>query len=388
VFEDGNLGIAHPVERSALAVLAVRKLVLTAFRCYAGCRLEPDGRPVVLTGPNGAGKTNLLEAISFLAPGRGLRRARIADPDRHGQSESWAVAAELETACGPVQIGTGREAGTERRAVRINGAPVKNQAMLAEYVSVVWMTPQLDCLFLDGAGVRRRFLDRLVYGFDPAHAGRVAGYEQALRERARLLKGGNRDDAWVSALERQMAERGVAIAAARREMAARLDAACKAATGPFPGASVGIVGDVEAWLDQVPALTVEERLRSALAEGRGGDAETGGASVGPHRSDLAVRHVEKDMPAALCSTGEQKALLIAIVLADLRLQAAERGTVPLLLLDEVAAHLDEEIRAALFETILELGAQAWMTGADARLFAPLGDRVQRYAVENAALART
>ena len=330
----------------------------------------------------------MLEAISFLAPGRGLRRARIADPDRHGQSDSWAVAAELETACGPVQIGTGREPGTERRVVRINGATVKNQAMLAEYVSVVWMTPQLDRLFLDGAGVRRRFLDRLVYGFDPAHAGRVAGYEQALRERSRLLKTGARDDAWVGALERQMAERGVAIAAARREMAARLDAACRTASGPFPGASVGIEGDVEAWLDSVPALTAEERLRTALAEGRAGDAEAGGAAVGPHRSDLAVRHVEKDMPAALCSTGEQKALLIAIVLADLRLQAAERGTVPLLLLDEVAAHLDEEIRAALFQTILELGAQAWLTGTDAGLFAPLGDRVQRYAVEDAALVRT
>ncbi len=342
----------------------------------------------MLTGPNGAGKTNLLEAVSFLAPGRGIRRARTAEPDQHGQPAPWAVAAAVDTACGPIQIGTGREADSERRAVRINGAPVKNQAMLAEYVSVVWMTPQLDRLFLDGAGVRRRFLDRLVYGFDPAHAGRVAGYEQALRERARLLKSGSRDDAWVGALERQMAERGVAIAAARREMAARLNAACMAASGPFPGAAVGIEGALEGWLDSVPALEAEERLRAALAEGRGSDAEAGGAAVGPHRSDLAVRHIEKDMPAALCSTGEQKALLIAIVLADLKLQAAERGTVPLLLLDEVAAHLDEEMRAALFQTILDLGAQAWMTGTDARLFAPLGDRVQRYAVNDAALCRT
>lgn len=370
--------------------LAVTRLTLTQFRCYAHARLEADARPVVLTGPNGAGKTNLLEAISFLAPGRGLRRARLSEVERlqAPAGSAWAVAAELDTPAGPVTIGTGRdtgEAGTERRLVRIDGRPVRSQVALAEHVAMVWLTPQMDRLFLEGASGRRRFLDRLVFGFDPAHAGRLSRYEQALRERARLLREGRNDAAWLAALEDGMATSGVAVAAARREVVARLSRACRHTVGPFPQADLAVVGTLESWLADRPALEAEEGFRRQLAASRRQDAETGGAALGPHRSDLAVRHVAKDMPAALCSTGEQKALLIAIVLANARLMAAERGTPPLLLLDEVVAHLDAHRRSALFAEVLALGAQTWLTGTDEALFADLGGQARFYRVADAVL---
>ncbi|WP_051340728.1 DNA replication/repair protein RecF [Azospirillum halopraeferens] len=373
--------------------LAVTRLTLTRFRSYAHARLEPDRRPVVLTGPNGAGKTNLLEAVSFLAPGRGLRGATIAEVERIGPvpeapDESpgggWAVAAVVETPNGPVEIGTGRDARAgdgNRRVVRIDGHPARGQTVLADHVAVVWLTPPMDRLFLEGASGRRRFLDRLVFGFDPAHAGRLSRFEHALRERARLLRDGRFDDGWLSGLEDAMATAGVAVAAARRDVVGRLRAACGRAVGPFPGAVLAVEGTVEGWLDEGPALAAEDTLRDALRARRRDDAASGGAAVGPHRSDLVVRHRAKDMPAALCSTGEQKALLIAIVLANARLLAAERGAAPLLLLDEVAAHLDAERRAALFGEILALGAQAWMTGTDAAVFAPLGADACRFRIE-------
>lgn len=366
--------------------LAVTRLTLTRFRGYEHARLTPDRRPVVLVGPNGAGKTNLLEAVSFLAPGRGLRGAKLAEVERLGSppGAGWAVAATLDTPHGPVDIGTGREEGDrDRRVVRIDGHLAKGQTALAEHVAVVWLTPQMDRLFLEGASGRRRFLDRLVFGFDPAHAGRLSRYEHALRERARLLRDGRLDDGWLSGLEDQMATTGVAVACARREVVQRLRAACARAVGPFPGAELSVDGAVEAWLDSGPALAAEDALRRSLREGRRQDGEAGGAAVGPHKSDLAVRHQAKGMPAALCSTGEQKALLIAVVLANARLLAAERGAAPLLLLDEVAAHLDAERRAALFGEILALGAQAWMTGTDAAVFSPLGADACRFRVEDA-----
>ncbi|NYZ16767.1 DNA replication/repair protein RecF [Azospirillum sp. RWY-5-1] len=373
-------------EPAAEKRLAVTRLTLTRFRSYEQARLEPDARPVVLVGPNGAGKTNLLEAVSFLAPGRGLRGARLAEVERIGSpaGAGWAVAAVVETPSGPVEIGTGREAGDgerDRRAVRIDGHPVRGQTALAAHVSLVWLTPPMDRLFQEPAGGRRRFLDRLVFGFDPAHAGRLSRYEHALRERARLLREGRMDDGWLSGLEEQMAATGIAVAAARLEVVQRLRAACARAVGPFPGAELAVEGAVEGWLAGGPALAAEDRLREALRAGRRGDAESGGAAVGPHRSDLSVRHQAKAMPAALCSTGEQKALLIAIVLANARLLAAERGAAPLLLLDEVAAHLDAERRAALFHEILALGAQAWMTGTDDGDFEPLGGAANRFRVE-------
>ncbi len=376
------------------------RLALEEFRCYAAAELVADGRPLVLCGPNGAGKTNLLEAISFLAPGRGLRQARPADLGRQapgrgdGANGGWAVAATVMTPDGERQVGTGRETETqdaaqgqksERRVVKIDGALARGRQSLSEVFSVVWLTPQMDGLLRDGPGPRRRFLDRLVYGFDPAHAGRVAAYEQSLRERARLLKTGRAEDAWLAALEDSMARHGVAIAAARRALVARLSAACEQRRGVFPAPGLALAGEVEDWLGDGPALGVEDRLRERLAAARARDAETGGASLGPHRADLAVRHLGRDAPADMCSTGEQKALLVSIVLAHTRLLTLERGGPPLLLLDEIAAHLDTARRVALYDEILDLEVQAWMTGTEAAVFAPLGGAAQFVRVENAAL---
>lgn len=375
------------------ARLAVARLSLSQFRGYEAAALEADARPVVLTGPNGAGKTNLLEAVSLLAPGRGLRRARMAEIDRRGAplGAAWAVAAEIATPDGPRRIGTGRDpargAGEgERRLVHVDRAPVRGAAALGDIVHLLWLTPDQDRLFADGAGDRRRFLDRIVLAFVPDHARRLSAYDQALRERARLLDQGGADGAWLSALERQMAENGVAVAAARRATVARLAAAAEAGIGAFPAPALALVGDVEADLDRLPALAAEDALAQRLEAGRAADAAAGRALAGPHRSDLAVRHPAKDMPAALCSTGEQKALLVAIVLGAARLVAAHRGAAPLLLLDEIAAHLDAQRRAALFDEIVALGAQAWMTGTDAMLFAALGERAQFVAVGEGGLA--
>jgi DNA replication and repair protein RecF len=340
-----------------------------------------------LTGPNGAGKTNLLEAVSLLVPGRGLRHARLDDlPRCSDPGHGWAVAATVASPEGPVELGTGRNGAEDsRRSVRVNGNAAPSQAALADYLSMVWLTPQMDRLFLEGAPGRRRFLDRLVFGFDSTHVGRVNGYEHALRERARLLRGPRPDPVWLETLERTMAERGVAVAAARREMTARLARICTTPPGPFPGAEIAVDGTIEGWLDMGPALAAEERFRTALRECREHDAESGGAAIGPHRSDLAVRHLSSGMPADQCSTGEQKALLIAIVLAHTRLQAAERGHAPILLFDEVAAHLDDTKRKALFDELLALGGQAWLTGTDRALFAPLEGHAQFFMVRDGAL---
>ena len=370
---------------AANAKLSVTRLRLSNFRCYASSSFDGDERPVVLTGPNGAGKTNMLEAISYLGPGRGLRQARLVDVDRRDCAAPWAVAATVSGPVGSVELGTGRDPSSTRRTVRVNGAPASGQSALADYVSIVWLTPQMDRLFLEGASARRRFLDRLVFGFDSAHAGRVSAYEHAMRERTRLLKIGRRDDDWLSALEETMAGRGIAIAAARREMAGRLARACAEASGPFPPAGIAATGPVEEWLDQGPALKAEDILRQQLAAHRDADADTGRTAVGPHRSDFAVRHLEKDMPAEQCSTGEQKALLIAVVLANARLQGAERGAAPIVLLDEVAAHLDNDKRGVLFEALLSLGVQAWLTGTDRQLFEGFGTHAQYYTVADAVL---
>ncbi len=383
--------------------VGVRRLVLTEFRNYCSARLDLDAGPmvvpVVLTGPNGAGKTNLLEAISFLSPGRGLRNARLSDIDRRDGSEGcglapWAVAATVETRRGAVNVGTGREAaGDERRAVRIDGEPARGQAALAECVGVLWLTPQMDRLFAEGPVGRRRFLDRLVLGLDPAHAGRVARYEHAMRERSRLLRagflsGGSADPSWLAAVEEVMAEQGVAVAAARREAVERLDRVCAEAEGPFPRARLSLDGAIEAWLGSMPALAAEEKFKAGLRDSRPADALSGGAALGPHRSDLGVTHAEKGIPADQASTGEQKALLISIVLAQAGLQREVRGEPPILLLDEVAAHLDAARRDALFAILAELESQAWLTGTDAALFAPLREAARFVSVADGALSET
>jgi len=381
--------------RAAAACVGVTRLVLTDFRNYREARLTLDTAPVVLTGANGAGKTNLLEAMSFLAPGRGLRGARLAEIDRRpgaddpGPAHGWAVAAVVATCRGTLRVGTGHDATAgERRVVRIDGEPVRGQARLGERLGVLWLTPSMDRLFVEGPGGRRRFLDRLVLGLDPAHASRVAAYEQALRERSRLLRDGPRDPTWLTALEEVMGEQGVAVAAGRREAVQRLDRVCGEADGPFPRARLTLAGTVEDWLGTMPALAAEAQFAALLAGNRQGDAEAGATLFGPHRSDLHVSLAEKGIAAALASTGEQKALLISILLAHARLQRAVRGEPPLLLLDEIAAHLDASRRAALFDALLRLDGQAWLTGTDEALFAPLRREAQFISVRDGQLAST
>src|SRR5579885_70617 len=386
----------HETDGAAAMRPAVTRLHLTDFRGYAATRLEVEDRPVVLTGANGAGKTNLLEAISFLAPGRGLRRARLSEIDRRVPPAKptalppgpWAVAARLATPRVEVQIGTGRDSASdsgERRIVRIDGAKAKGQGALAEHLHLAWLTPQMDRLFAEGSGGRRRFLDRMVLGFDAGHAARLSAYERAMGERARLLQDGPAEPAWLAALEETMAADGIAIAAARREMTARLDAECAAAPGPFPQARLALAGEVEDWLGAMPALDAEEAFRRRLAAGRRADAESGTTLCGPHRADLVVRHVGSGMAAAACSTGEQKALLIAILLAHARLRKRSSGAPPILLLDEVAAHLDGTRRAALFAALDALEAQAWLTGTEPALFAGLAGIAQFFTVADAAI---
>lgn len=336
----------------------------------------------MLHGPNGAGKTNLLEAISLLSPGRGLRRTRLAEATRHGAAGGWTVAARLATPFGPVDIGTGLTVDGDRRAVRVDGRNA-SPASLAEHIGVQWLTPQMDRLFLEGPGPRRRFLDRLVFGIDPGHARRVSDYERLLRERTRLLRDGSGDAAWLGALEAEAAAQGVAIAAARRQMLARLDHALRQARNGFPRPVLALSGTVESWLERMPAIDAEQRLAEGLRQSRGRDREAGGAGEGPHRSDLEVRHAATGIVAAQCSTGEQKALLVAVVLASARIEAARRGAAPVLLLDEVPAHLDAERRAALYEEVAALGGQCWLTGTEAGLFQPLRGRARFLAVQEA-----
>ena len=371
--------------------VGVTRLALTDFRNYHEAKLTLGTESVVLTGPNGAGKTNLLEALSFLAPGRGLRGAKSTEIDRRPDlgDSGWAVAAVVATRNGAVRVGTGRDpTASERRVVRIDGEPVRGQAALGERLSVLWLTPSMDRLFLDGPSGRRRFLDRLVLGLDPAHASRVSAYEQALRERSHLLRDGPADPAWLAALEEVMAEQGVAVAAGRRDIVQRLDRVCAEARGPFPRARLTLVGGVESWLEDVPALAAEARFAAALAANRQSDGQAGGASIGPHRSDLAVSFAEKGIAAEFASTGEQDRNQQRLLLAHAALQQATRGEPPLLLLDEIAAHLDASRRAALFEALVRLDSQAWLTGTDAALFAPLRCDAQFLSVHDGTLSPT
>ncbi|TPO00898.1 DNA replication/repair protein RecF [Mesorhizobium sp. B1-1-5] len=366
----------------------VSKLVLTNFRNYATLSLELAPGAVVLSGDNGAGKTNLLEAVSLLTPGRGLRRAPYGDVAREGGDGGFALHARIEGPEGQVEIGTGISggdaAGEGGRKVRINGAPARSAEDMLEWLRVVWLTPAMDGLFPGPAADRRRFLDRLVLAIDPGHGQRALDYEKAMRGRNRLLTEGSRDRAWFDAIETQMAETGVAIAAARAELVRLLAAMIDRlpGSGPFPQADISLAGDLESEIAVAPAVDVEERFRRLLASGRERDRAAGRTLDGPHRSDLVVRHRPKSMPAELCSTGEQKALLVGIVLSHARLTGEMSGLTPILLLDEIAAHLDAGRRAALFSILEELNCQAFMTGTDAALFSSLAGRAQFLTVDH------
>ncbi|PLX38040.1 MAG: DNA replication/repair protein RecF [Hyphomicrobiales bacterium] len=361
----------------------LQALKLTDFRNYARLSLTLDGRHVVLAGENGAGKTNILEAISFLSPGRGLRRARLEDAVREGGGGGWAVAATLDADGDEVTLGTGLVAengiAERSRRIRIDGTPARTSDDLLDHVRVLWLTPAMDGLFTGSSGDRRRFLDRLVLAIDREHGSRVVAFEKAMRERNRLFEEGRNEVAWFDGLEAQMAELGVAIAAARAELVAsfnRLIAGHADPSSAFPHADLALQGTLEEEIAAAPAVDVEDAYRSRLAEHRYRDRAARRALEGPHRSDLAVVHGRKGMAAGRCSTGEQKALLLGLVLAHARLVDELTGRTPLLLLDEVAAHLDEHRRAGLFEVLDRLQVQAWMTGTDAALFAALDGRAQ------------
>jgi DNA replication and repair protein RecF len=339
-------------------------LRLSHFRSHRRAELVFDGRPVAIYGPNGAGKTNLIEAVSLLSPGRGLRRAAADDLVRRPEALGWKVKAEIEAVGVLHEVDTWAEPGGSRQ-VRIDGKAT-SQVALGRIARVLWLIPAMDRLWIEGADGRRRFLDRAVLSFDPDHAQAVLDYEKAMRERNRLLKDMVRDGHWYAALEAQMARAGAAIDAGRKSAIAALMAAQAGAETAFPAATLSLSHP------EGPLPDTEEALREALAQGRSRDLAAGRALVGPHRSDLEAVWQAKGVSARDCSTGEQKALLISLILANARALAAEGP--PILLLDEVAAHLDADRRAALYDEICLLGAQAFMTGTGAELFSDLGDR--------------
>jgi DNA replication and repair protein RecF len=364
---------------------AIRELVLAQFRSHPQTRLALDGRPVVLHGPNGAGKTNVLEAVSLLSPGRGLRRAKTEELARAPGALGWRVRAEIDAAGGrrAVTLGVAEDG---RKTLEIEGK-AETQTALGRIAPMLWLTPPMDRLWIEGAEGRRRFLDRAALSFFPAHAEAALIYEKAMRERNRLLREDARDPTWLDALEARMADSGAALARARIDSARRLLAAQKSAKTLFPNAQIAIIGDMETRIAEAATLAPDAAaaraaawLREALARGRDRDAAAGRTLVGPHRTDMSATYAEKGMEARHCSTGEQKALLISLVLANARALAQEAGGAPILLLDEVAAHLDAERRAALFDEICGLGAQAWMTGVGPELFEALGPRAQSFAL--------
>ena len=369
------------------------RLSLTDFRSYERADIPLDGRTVVLTGSNGAGKTNILEAVSLLSPGRGLRNAALPEIGRRAPDEAagraWAVSALLEVGGEPVRLGVGVETpGSPRRAVRLEGETVA-PARLTDLVRPAWLTPAQDRLFLEAAGERRRFLDRLVFAAEPRHAAHAQAYEKALRERLRLLTDGPADSVWLDALEGRLAQSGARLAEARARTLAALQSEIDGrGDRPFPQARLAPLGDWERRAaDGETGEALEAALAAALAAARGRDAAAGRSLTGPHRGDLSVVHAERGRPAAECSTGEQKALVLNLVLAQAaRLSRAESAPAPVLLLDEVAAHLDRRRRAALFDEIEALGLQAFLTGTDDPLFEELAGRALRLRVEGSRLA--
>ena len=366
----------------------ISRLRLSHFRNYASAALDLDGRHLVLVGPNGAGKTNLLEALSLLSPGRGLRRAAFEEVAAQGSDGAWAVAATIETAEGPVDIGTGADAGDPGRRARINGANARTIEEMSAYLRLLWLTPAMDGLFAGPASERRRFLDRLVTTLIPGHSAAVSDFEKAMRQRNRLVED-NADPLWVSAVEAQMAEHAAAVHFARTDSLTQLQALIEESLedGNFPAARLALTPLFQDRHEPHSSAALETELRALWAGSRGLDRGAGRTLVGPHRVDFEVHHIQKDMPAALGSTGEQKAMLIGLILAHARLVKRMTGIGPFLLLDEIAAHLDPGRRAALFAALDGLGTQCFMTGTDPMLFEALGERAQRVLVHDGRLSK-
>lgn len=347
--------------------LVIETLALSHFRSHRAARLVLDGRPVALVGPNGAGKTNVLEAVSLLSPGRGLRRATVEDLARRPEAIGWKVSATVQGLSGKHELETLAEPG-EARQVRIDSKQA-TQASLGRTLRILWLVPAMDRLWIEAAEGRRRFLDRMTLSFMPEHGEQTLTYEKAMRDRNRLIRDGVTDPHWYGALEAQMAQAGQQITQNRRTALARISAAVDPDSA-FPTADLSLASDDP------------DDLATALAENRRRDIAAGRSLIGPHRADLVARYAAKGVPADQCSTGEQKALLISLILANTRALAQDLGRAPILLLDEVAAHLDATRRAALYDEICALGAQAIMTGTDADLFDALGPRGQRLAVQD------
>ncbi len=367
------------MSEATAAPFRLTRLDLTEFRNYAALNWRPAARITVISGPNGSGKTNLLEAISLLGPGRGLRQARVAEFPRlrPGGETSWAVAARVQTPeqAEPLLVGTGSAPeGGDRRVVRLDGAPA-SQAELASHSAISWITPQMDRLFGEAPSGRRRFLDRLVWALDPAHAREVAAHDAAMSRRRRLLAEGRADPGWLAGLEDGMARHAVAATAGRRALVGRLNALlAEGAVAPFPAARLSLICPIGDRLAEAPALAVEDWLRDALAAARGADAASGSASFGAHRADFGLADLATGRPAGLASTGQQKALLLGVVLGHALVIAEARGFAPWLLLDEPLVHLDEAHRAALLQALLRLPAQVFLTGVDAAPFELLRNR--------------
>lgn len=361
------------------------------FRSYSEAGLTGlASNFVILTGSNGAGKTNILEALSYLTPGRGLRSAQLGDLQNRELRVPWGIHAVVEAGFGPVDIHMNPDPVQSKRIIKIQGEQVKSQSVLGDYLSCLWLTPQMDRLFIEAASARRRFLDRMVFAFDPGHAGRITRYDHALSQRAHILHDTQlpsscsaATSSWLDSLESQMAQSAVAITAARLDFIDRLQKVCaRRPSAHFPIARLAVSGEVEDLLLTHSAAKTEQIFKEKLARLRAQDAAKGGAHVGPHRSDFLVSYEAKSMPAHECSTGEQKALLIGLILAHADLIRAERGSAPILLLDEVAAHLDPTRRAALYDMLEHLKAQVWMTGTEREIFKELDHRAQFFSVEH------
>jgi DNA replication and repair protein RecF len=371
----------------------IHRLALTNFRSYRATTVATERNLVVLTGQNGAGKTNLIEAISFLVPGRGLRRATLDEVPFAEGDGSWAVSAEVEGMLGLAMLGTGNEPPTgeetaRSRLCRIDREPVGSAAAFADHLRVIWLTPAMDQLFMGPASERRRFLDRLVLAVDAEHTSRVSALERSLRSRNRLLEEARPDTHWLDAIEHETAELAVAVAAGRSETVRRLQGALEQRKDDaFPSAEIALDGWMEQGLLGHPAVEIEERYRTILKDNRSRDAAAGRTLDGPHLTDLAVVYAPKNIPAADASTGEQKALLIGLVLAHAGLLAEMMGFAPVLLLDEVVAHLDPGRRTALYDALDRLGAQVWMTGADPAAFADIAGQADVFTVGGGQIQR-